>query len=85
MKDYFINLLKTRTSVLNIIALVLVWGFMIDTTITIVYLILKIDRLTSENISIITDTLSLFKEVIFLVLGALIQRNTSTQDKKASD
>lgn len=55
---------------------------MIDTSITIVYLILKIDRLTSENISIITDTLSLFKEVIFLVLGALIQRNNSTSDKK---
>lgn len=81
MKDYLINLLKTRTSVLNIIALILVWGFMINTTITIVYLILKIDRLTSENISIITDTLSVFKEVIFLVLGALIQKNISASDK----
>lgn len=82
MKDYFINLLKTRTSVLNIIALIMVWGFMLNTSITIIYLIIKIDRLTSENISIITDTLSLFKEVLFLVLGALIQRNHSAQDKK---
>lgn len=82
MKDYLINLLKTRTSVLNIIALILVWGFMINTTITIVYLIVKIDRLTSENVSIITDTLSVFKEVIFLVLGALIQKNISASDKK---
>lgn len=82
MKDYFINLLKTRTSVLNIIALIMVWGFMLNTSITIIYLIIKIDRLTAENISIITDTLSLFKEVLFLVLGALIQRNHSNQDKK---
>ena len=82
MKEYLVNILKTRTSVLNIIALIMVWGFMLNTSITIIYLIIKIDRLTAENISIITDTLSLFKEVLFLVLGALIQRSHSNQDKK---
>lgn len=60
----------------------MVWGFMLNTSITIIYLIIKIDRLTNENVAIITDTIALFKEVLFLVLGALIQRNHSSQDKK---
>lgn len=79
MREYFISLLKTRNSVLNVIALVLVWGFMLDSTITIVYLIIKIDRLTPDNIRIVTDTLSLLKEVMFLVLGALIQKNVVSE------
>ena len=79
MREYFISLLKTRNSVLNVIALVMVWGFMFDTSMTIIYLIIKIDKLTPDNIRIVTDTLSLLKEVMFLVLGALIQKNVISE------
>lgn len=81
MPNFFENLLKGRTSTFNTLAVIMGLTYAFITTFTTIYMITHVSKFDTDTLRIIFDNGSQLKEIIFLVLGAFIQRRITDIQK----